>query len=238
MNSTWEVIYQYPGTATIRPKRTRAWPRALGIALLALGIGGAIGPLIPAMRMEGAYALARTKTAIAPTAAPLPASAPVLFNPLITPDGTEITPVNTSFSLVIPTIGVNAPVVANVDPTKPNDYGAALLQGVAHASTSFTPDEDGTVYLFSHSTNYDWFVKDLNAVFYLLKNLKADDLVVVMYQGTRYTYKIRETKVVSPQDISSLVPVVGQKSLILETCWPPGSVAQRLLVLADLIDTL
>ena len=55
MNSTWEVIYQYPGTATIRPKRTRAWPRALGIALLALGIGGAIGPLIPAMRMEGAY---------------------------------------------------------------------------------------------------------------------------------------------------------------------------------------
>ena len=252
MESTWEVIYQYapdaPGqatviirpTGTVQPQKTRrsgSPARSVGFILLAIALGGIAGPFIPAARLEAFYWAQTAQTAMKPVqpASTGTASASAVASPLTAPDGTPITPVNTDFSLIIPAIGVNAPVIANVDPTKPGQYDAALLQGVAHSSTSFMPDQDGTVYLFSHSTNYDWFVKDLNAVFYLLKNLKTGEAVDIMYKGHLYAYTIRETKIVNPRDISYLVPVVGTKSLILETCWPPGSTSQRLLVLADLV---
>lgn len=214
----WVVVYQYPGTAVVKPKRTHPWARRIGFVLLALGLGGFFGPLIPAIRLEAAYALYR----VIPTPTPPLASS-----------GADA-PQSQEFTLIIPKIGVNSPVIPNVDPTNPGEYDAALLTGVAHSSLSFLPDGNGTVYLFSHSTNYDWFVKDLNAVFYLVKNLETGDTIQISYHGKQYTYTIRAKKIVSPKDISYLVPTVGVSSLILETCWPPGSTAERLLVFADL----
>jgi len=213
----------------------------VGIALLSLGIGGMIGPMIPEMRLEAMYltsrATAGVKNMLSAKKPPLPKSAPVVFEPLEAPDGTIITPASQDFSIIIPKIGVNAPVVGNVDPAKPQEYDEALLNGVAHASTSFFPDQNGTVYLFSHSTNYEWFVKDLNAVFYLVKNLNAGDTVVLIYKGTRYTYMIADKKVVAATKTNYLYPVAGRRSLILETCWPPGSTAERLLIFADPVGT-
>lgn len=211
----------------------------LGLAFLALGLGGFLGPLIPTLRLEGAYALSQvlgTLETKQEEIAVLPASVPVVLEPLVTPDGAAIDPINEEFAIIVPKVGINAPVIANVDPVKPDEYKQALETGVAHASTSFLPNEDGTVYLFSHSTNYDWFVKDLNAVFYLLKNLEEGDMVVIMYQGKRYTYKITGKRVVSPRSNSYLYPFVGRRNLILQTCWPPGSVSQRLLIFADLVE--
>jgi LPXTG-site transpeptidase (sortase) family protein len=246
MESTWTVIYQYSPTHTtaiIRPVRTRTMPTAvqqIGFALLVLALGGIAGPLIPVARLEASYWSKQAAVAVQPPPVPVithfPSITPKAPPPLLATDGSLITPVNRDFSLVIPKIGVNAPVIANVDPTSPTTYDSALLAGVAHASTSFTPDQNGTVYLFSHSTNYDWFVKDLNAVFYLLKNLTTGDTVGVFYKGKQYTYIIRETKIVGARDYEYLVPVVGQKRLILETCWPPGTVSKRLLVFADPVE--
>jgi LPXTG-site transpeptidase (sortase) family protein len=196
------------------------------------------GPFIPTLRLESSYAVKQEAASAhisAEAAKPLPKSVPVVFNPLVAPDGSVITPVSQDFSLIIPTIGVNAKVLPNVNPADAGQYKEALLQGVAHAATSMLPDANGTVYLFSHSTNYDWFVKDLNAVFYLVKNLKEGDLIVLIYKGKEYTYRLRETRIVAPSDISYLVPFEGKKSLILQTCWPPGTSTERLLVFADLI---
>lgn len=246
----WEVIYQYQSdvtTAVIQPvpesavkAKSPAFGNILGFALLAVGLGGFAGPFIPALRLESAYAVSQIQSRITYhvsriTASSLPASAPTFINPMVAPDGSALTPVNTSFSIVIPAIGVNAPVIASVDPTSPATYDSALLQGVAEASTSFLPDQNGITYLFSHSTSYDWFVKDLNAVFYLLKDLKVGDYVVLYYQGKQYTYQISSTKIVNPKDISYLMPQSGKKGLILETCWPPGTTTDRLLVFADLV---
>jgi sortase A len=159
-----------------------------------------------------------------------------VINPLKTANGSVINPINTEFAIVVPKIGINAPIVEGVDPTNPKEYNRVLNMAVAHSSTSFTPDKSGTVYLFSHSTNYDWFVNDLNAVFYLLKNLEDGDYIVLFYKGVRYTYRLTEKRVVKPSEISYLVPQVGKKNLILQTCWPPGSVAERLLLFADLVE--
>ena len=218
----------------------------LGLMLLALGMGGIVGPLIPQIRMEARYAYSQLPSVLGAldqrqlevdsTAKPLPKAVPVVFEPLKAPDGSVIEPVSTSFGIVIPKIGVNSMVIPGVDPSSPEGYTDALSAGVAHANTSFFPDQDGTVYLFSHSTNYDWFVKDLNAVFYLVKNLEKDDVVVILYNKKRYTYKITAKKVVSPSSISYLIPYAGKKNLILQTCWPPGSTTERLLIFADLIE--
>ncbi len=212
----------------------------LGLMLLALGLGGIVGPFTPNIRLEAGYIASRAQLAVAEaleTPKPeLPKSVPVVFEPLKAPDGSTITPASEDFSIIVPKIGINAPVVANVDPAKPDQYDKALLNGVAQASTSFLPDQNGTVYLFSHSTNYDWFVKDLNAVFYLVKNLDNGDLVILIYKGVRYSYQITDKQVVSSTATQYLVPSAGKKNLILETCWPPGSTAQRLLIFANLVD--
>lgn len=224
MQTTWEILYQRgksPSRATviIRPKKNHDFARGAGFVLLALGLGGFLGPFIPAIRLESAYALYK----VFPTPAPTPAAIE------------QPQKQSQEFRLIIPKIGVDSPVIPNVDPTNPGEYDAALLTGVAHSSLSFLPDQNGTVYLFSHSTNYDWFVKELNAVFYLVKNLDKGDTIQISYHGKQYTYTIRDKKIVNPKDISYLVPTVGTKSLILETCWPPGSTYQRLLVMADLV---
>lgn len=216
-----------------------SWMSAVGIALIALSLGGMFGPLWPRMKLEAGYYSLLVRGKVTETVNPTPAlppAVPKLFDPLKTPEGASISPINTDFAVIIPKVGINAAVIPAVNPATPGDYLDALKKGVAHSSTSFFPNENGTVYLFSHSTNYDWFVDDLNAVFYLLKNLQTDDLIVVIYQSKRYTYKLTDKKVVHPSAVSYLTPQPGEKKLILQTCWPPGSIAERLLLFADLIE--
>lgn len=214
--------------------------QTIGLGLIALAFGGITHSILPSLKLELAYQIPRainTITSLVENTKKLPSSVPMVFNPLIDQEGNLITPINTEFSLIVPKIGVNAPVIPAVDPTNPTIYGDALQEGVAHASTSFFPDENGVVYLFSHSTNYEWFVKDLNAVFYLIKNLEAGDFIVLVYKGTEYTYTLTEKRIVAPTEVSYMSPIQGQKTLILQTCWPPGSTTERLLVFADLLQT-
>ncbi|MDO8451297.1 MAG: sortase [bacterium] len=251
------LIYTYEGTTQVpthallpeeaherlvipgKKAQKRYKTRTIGTALLAISLGGLVAPFTPSLRLESKYVLTQAKREVTERVDPpklLPPAVPVLFDPLATPDGASIDPVSQEFSIIIPKIGVNAPVIEGVDPGNPGVYLEALKTSVAHAKTSFLPGEDGTTYLFSHSTNYDWFVKDLNAVFYLLKNLEKDDLVVIYFRGSRFTYRLTEKKIVNPADISYLVPNVGKKNLILQTCWPVGSTAERLLIFADLVE--
>jgi LPXTG-site transpeptidase (sortase) family protein len=223
----------------LRASYTLSLQQVLGLMFLALGLGGVIGPMVPTVYLEAQYAISQAVQRFGgkPASQPQPEAAVAALEPITTPDGSTIEPISQDFALIVPKIGINALVIPGVDPLKPAEYQEALKTGVAHASTSFLPDEDGTVYLFSHSTNYDWFVHDLNAVFYLLKNLETDDSILIIYRGKRYTYKITGKKVVSPRDITYLYPYVGQKNLVLQTCWPPGSTAERLLIFADLVET-
>ncbi len=237
--NTYQVYSSYQtkkhGVKTVSP-----FLQTIGFGIIALALGGMTRPLIPATRLELSYYLPQMANKISSLwikpAPPLPKSAPVVFTPLLDDNGNEIVPSDTNFSIIVPKIGINASVIPSVDPTNPKEYDEALQKGVAHASTSFFPNENGAVYLFSHSTNYEWFVKDLNAVFYLMKNLEAGDLVILIYKGTQYTYTLTEKRIVSPKDVSYMAPIVGQKMLILETCWPPGSTTERLLVFANLIE--
>ncbi|KKQ40918.1 MAG: hypothetical protein US59_C0043G0003 [Candidatus Levybacteria bacterium GW2011_GWB1_37_8] len=156
-----------------------------------------------------------------------------------------LTPIDTVFNILIPKIGANARVFPNVDPSNPDIFLPILQQGVAHARGTFFPGQAGNIYLFAHSTDNFWDVGRYNAVFYLLKDLKEGDDVVIFYQNVRHNYIVRESKIVNPSDVSYITNAQNGKAasgtasgepgelLILQTCWPPGTTWQRLLVFAE-----
>lgn len=144
-----------------------------------------------------------------------------------------ITPRSTEFSVVIPKIGANELVTANVDPSNGDEYLKTLQYSVAHAKGSALPGLTGTTYLFAHSADNFWDVGRYNAVFYLLKDLQTGDDVSVFYDNKRYNYKIYDKKVVDPTEVGYLAANIGQgEKLILQTCWPPGTTWKRLLIFA------
>lgn len=144
-------------------------------------------------------------------------------------------PKNTDFSIIIPKIGATAQVFSNIDPSNPNSFLPVLMKGVAHAKGTVFPGEKGNIYLFAHSTDNFWDVGRYNAVFYLLKDLNPGDEIVIFFQNRRYNYVVKNSKIVNPSDVSYLVNAQKQdkEQLILQTCWPPGTTFQRLLVFAE-----
>ncbi|HNP89373.1 MAG: Sortase family protein [Microgenomates group bacterium ADurb.Bin219] len=141
-------------------------------------------------------------------------------------------PVDTNFGIVIPKIGVNAKVVPNVDPNTAKIFGEALKRGVAHAAGTALPNEEGLTYIFGHSTDYSWNVTRFNAIFYQIKDLEIGDEINLFYNGQRYFYKVTEKRTVGSQETSFLKEQTIGRLLVLQTCWPPGTTKERLLVFA------
>jgi len=146
----------------------------------------------------------------------------------------ELIPSDTDFSILIPKIGASAKIFPNVDPSDQNQFLPILMHGVAHAAGTVFPGMNGNIYLFAHSTDNFWDVGRYNAVFYLLKDLSKGDEVVIFYQNKRFNYIVQKTQIVDPSSVSYLVDSQKQnkQTLILQTCWPPGTTFQRLLVFA------
>ena len=143
-----------------------------------------------------------------------------------------LNPVDPYFSIVIPKIGANAKVVPNVNPANEKEYLEVLKHGVAQAAGTAYPGEDGHIFLFAHSTDYIWNVGTYNAVFYLLYKLEVGDEVDLFYQGKRHIYKVTGKEVINPSQVEYLTRTTNKEFLTLQTCWPPGTTLQRLLVFA------
>jgi len=143
-------------------------------------------------------------------------------------------PISSQFGLVIPKIFVNVSVTENVDASDVKKYQSALRRsgGVAHAAGTAVPDEMGAMYIFGHSTDFNFNVERFNAVFYLLNKLEKKDLIVVSYNGVLYKYRVAEKKIVGAKDISEIVNPNSRHKLVLQTCWPPGTTWKRLLIIA------
>mgnify|MGYP001580001707 FL=1 len=144
-----------------------------------------------------------------------------------------IVPTDPNFSLVIPKIGANSKVVQNVDPSNYDEYIEALKYGVAHARGTALPGDSGHIYLFAHSTDSFLNITNYNAVFYLLYKLEKGDLLYLFYQGKKFTYKVLDKKIIDPQKTEFLTRQSGNEFLTLQTCWPPGTTLQRLMIFAS-----
>ncbi len=156
------------------------------------------------------------------------------FGAILTGQANNITPVSTDFGLVIEKINANAKVIEDVDPSKENEYMAALANGIAHAKGTSYPGQVGNVYLFSHSVDAPWNVVRFNAIFYLLSKLETGDRIIVYHKGTRFDYFVYDKKIVSPKDTEYLTAKYNEPILTLQTCDPPGTTLNRLIVRAKL----
>lgn len=141
--------------------------------------------------------------------------------------------VNSHFSVVIPKIGASSDIIANIDTSDPQQYNNALVKGIAHAKGTYFPGQGNNVYLFAHSTNSSINVARYNAEFYLLNKLEQGDQIVVYFSDERYIYTVTESNVIDPGDTSWLEQTDTER-LTLQTCYPPGTTLQRLIVTAEL----
>jgi sortase A len=139
---------------------------------------------------------------------------------------------NREFGMQVPKLYLDEPIIFNVDPHNKDVYSKALMNGIAHAAGTDLPAYDGLGYYFAHSSNPD-VRNQYNAVFYLLGKLKVDDDVFIWYENKKYEYTVKQTLVTSPEDVSFLSQQYQAPTIVLQTCWPPGTTQKRLLVFAE-----
>lgn len=144
-------------------------------------------------------------------------------------------PVDRAFGIVIPKIGANSRVLADIDWQDSRVYQKALTQGVAHARGSAKPGELGNVFLFAHAGASPLEALRYNAVFYLLDKLDTEDMVQVWYQGELFTYQVTSKKIVRADQVEYVTGNTGADYLTLMTCWPAGTTLKRLIVQAELV---
>lgn len=164
---------------------------------------------------------------------------PVVGNPftalLAKPTPLKVIPKSRKFGLVIEKIGVNAPVVADVDPRDKAEYMKALDKGVAHAKYTPKPAESaGNTYLFAHSALDFWNYGPYAGVFNLLRKLRKEDRIVVFYRQQRYDYEVISNEVVPGFDTKPLLRTFSTPHLTLQTCDPPGVALNRRIITAKL----
>lgn len=141
--------------------------------------------------------------------------------------------VYTQDTILIPKIGVDAPIVY-LNTTDNDQILEAIKDGIGHYQGTAMPGQNGNVFLTGHSSYYWWSKGKYNTVFARLNQVTAGDLVYVYYQNSKYIYRINKTFVVRPEQVDVLNPT-SAATLTLMTCTPVGTNLKRLIVTADLI---
>jgi sortase A len=136
------------------------------------------------------------------------------------------------FYITIPKIAASSPIIANVDPWQESIYNEALKRGVAHAKGTAIPGQEGTIFLFAHSSGMPWELTRYNTIFLRLGDLQREDLIKVFNDGKEYTYEVTGKKEVWPHEVNYLLEH-EKNQLILQTCTPIGTSLKRLLVFAE-----
>jgi sortase A len=139
---------------------------------------------------------------------------------------------NLDLSISIPKINAYAPLINDVDPWNEIEYKKALEKGVALAKGFSKPGENGTVYIFAHSSDSPWRITSYNTVFFRLPELQEGDIIQLNYNNIAYKYKVYDSLEVWPNEVEAITKAQGNL-LILQTCTPIGTSLKRFLVFAS-----
>ncbi len=126
--------------------------------------------------------------------------------------------------IIIPKMGVDTEILEG-------DVNTMLWKGVVRMDVGSTPDRGGNTIITAHRYLY----RPPNPkTFFLLDKLTKGDIVTIYWQNKKYQYRVRESKVVEPDEISILHNTPNSQ-LTLFSCTPLFTSKQRLVVIADLI---
>src|SRR6266700_992897 len=125
----------------------------------------------------------------------------------------------------IPKIDLKKVVVQGANPED-------LALGPGHIPSSVMPGQPGTFAVSGHRTTH-------GRPFYRLNELAKGDTITIVTRYAIYTYKVSHFEVVAPNDVEVLDNVRGadgktKSQIVLTTCNPRFSAAQRLVVFGDL----
>lgn len=147
--------------------------------------------------------------------------------PSFTPDQTK--PRVEKFSLSIPKLDIKDAYVSTID----YEVGRHLIN---YGGTAIPPEKGNSV-VFGHSTLPQFFnMNDYKTIFARLHTLKIGDTIVVTAEGKDYTYRVNKITIVEPEDFSPLMQQYDSSYLTLITCTPPGTIWQRLVVKAEIVE--
>ncbi len=123
--------------------------------------------------------------------------------------------------IVIPKIGVDAPVIDGVS-------WEDLKKGVGHLPNSAQPGERGNMYLAAHNDIFGEIFKDLD-------KLNVGDKFYVYAGPSKYTYIISEKRIIEPTEVDVMLPTT-EPVATLQTCYPYLIDTHRLIVVAELVN--
>lgn len=139
-----------------------------------------------------------------------------------------------AFALRIPSIGLRQVVVEGADQAalagNPGHYPECGPEFPPPFCTTFDatwPGERGRVVIGGHRTL-------ATAPFFDLGEMRRGDQIIVNARWGRFLYRVTHTRLVAPTDRTIIVPGVGGRQLVLVTCHPKFSAAQRLIVFAGM----
>ena len=118
-----------------------------------------------------------------------------------------------------PALRLSATVLEGSDP-------ATLSRAAGHIVQTPLPGEPGNIGIAGHR----------DTVFRPLRNVKAGDELTLTTADRIFTYRVSETSIVNPEDVSVLDPTPRQ-TLTLVTCYPftyIGAAPKRFIVRAEL----
>lgn len=125
--------------------------------------------------------------------------------------------------LRIPAIDLDYVVVEGTDTE-------ALKKGPGHyIDTAFPWQDTGRVGIAGHRTTY-------GAPFWSLDELEPGDRIVLATEYGIFTYRVSGTEIVAPSD-GSVLDQTRDPTLVLTTCHPRFSAAERLIVFAERVET-
>lgn len=239
------ILKKVPNSYVTMQKRSRLF-NIFGNIFLVLGVLFVLAAIGPFLQQEAFYYLAQLKNQSFflvrkdPLQKMPPGEVAVEDSPfarLLSTRPIKLTPVSAEFGLVIEKLGVNVPVVKDVSVTNEDEYMRALERGVAHALVSAYPSEKpGNVYLFAHASLNFWRLGKYATVFNLLRHLAPGDAIHVFYGGSDYVYTVKSVQKYKGFNTYPITRPVLEPLLTLQTCDPPGTTLNRLVVTAKLVE--
>ncbi len=106
----------------------------------------------------------------------------------------------------------------------------ALRYGVGHVVGTAFPGGTGNAVLAGHRNG------TFGTYFSRIDELKAGDEITCEYGGQYYKYKVYESFVIEPTDVSVLENKGTERTLTLISCHPRGKTTHRLIVKAQLTE--
>lgn len=139
--------------------------------------------------------------------------------------------------LIIPKIWVDVHIVTltnvPIEVIEKADYDEYLYDWVVQYPYTPEPWSTWNVFLFWHTSYYWWKKNPYGTVFSNIPRLKSWDSISLIYNWKKHTYKVFKKMVVYPNYVDDIYKKYQDGEYVtLMWCYPIGSDAQRMLIIA------